>query len=61
MRAGNKIYKGLEIPYNAKIIKDKKGKECYLSGISGNDAILKYIETDKFLTVSYELIKDKLK
>lgn len=60
MRAGNKIYKGKEIPYYAKIIKDKNGKECYLSGISGNDATLKYIETGKFLTVPYELIKYKL-
>ena len=60
MKAGNKIYKGVQIPYNAKIIKDKNGKECYLSGINGNDVYIKYIDTQKIITVNYELIKDKL-
>ena len=60
MKAGNKIYKGLEIPYNAKIIVDKQGKECYAIGINQNDVYIKYIDTQKIITVNYELIKDKL-
>ena len=60
MRAGSKLYKNIEIPYNAKIIVDKQQRECYPIGINGNDVYIKYIDTQKIITVNYELIKDKL-
>lgn len=60
-RAGNYIYKGLEIPINAKIITDKKGRECYLFGIEGNIANLKYIDNSEILNINYNLICKLLK
>jgi hypothetical protein len=65
-KAGNMLYKGHEIPINAKIIKDKNGEECYLSGIVFKEdlwfATLCYFQkkTDNYLTVLYSKVNPYL-
>ena len=56
-RAGSKIYKGVEIPEKAKIIIDKKGEECYVTGVE-LDCENKWIATVRyFLRKENEFMK----
>jgi hypothetical protein len=61
-RAGNHMHKGFEIPINAKLITDKNGEECYLSGVFIKEevwfaSLCYYARTEnKFYTVLYDRI-----
>lgn len=44
MRCGTKIHKGKEIPHAAQVT-THQGRECYLSGIEGNENIVRYLDT----------------
>ena len=61
-RAGNKIYKGFEIPQNVKIITDKNGEECYLSGTFIKEGVWFSVvcyfmrDTNKYYTVLHDRI-----
>lgn len=61
-RAGNHMYKGFEIPQNAKMIIDKNGEECYLSGTFIKEGVwfatVCYFmrETNKYYTVLHDRI-----
>ena len=54
MKAGNKMYKGVEIPFNAKVQTNKVGKEFYVSGVETNKVIMRYIESGELVEVSYQ-------
>jgi hypothetical protein len=38
-KAGNMLYKGYEIPQQAKLFTDKFGEECYLAGVQIKDGV----------------------
>ncbi len=60
-RAGSHIYKGVEMPINAKLFTIKSGQECYLSGSSYENgkwlARVFVFELDKLIQVDYDKIK----
>ena len=64
MKAGNRLYKGVEIPFNAKVCIDKNGTEFYVSGTNNDNGIwnciIKYILTGEIKLVSYNLIEKYL-
>lgn len=64
-RAGiQRIENGLEIPTGAIEFLSKKGRKCYLSGITNLGhkyvASVRYIDDGSFVEVDYERIKDKI-
>ena len=50
------------IPQNVKIYKSKSDREFYVSGLDylENKYIVKYIDTEEFKEISYEIIKKYL-
>lgn len=43
MRCGNRIYKGHEIPFNAKVHTSPQGLDFYISGFNEADCWIRYI------------------
>jgi hypothetical protein len=48
MKCGNKLYKGKEVPINAKI-EEHQGRECYLSGLDYEFKYVKFIDTGEII------------
>jgi len=67
MRPGNKIYKGVEIPANAKPFLTKTGRECYYVGrfIDEEDrsekAFVRFLDTMEVRVVDWLLINKYVK
>lgn len=63
-RAGSYIYKGVEVPINAKLFTIKSGQECYMAGLKVEG--IKYIarifvfELQKSIEVDYDKIEKYL-
>lgn len=51
-RCGSRIYKGIEIPETARIMKSKSDREFYISAILETKCIVRYIDTGLFTEVS---------
>ena len=60
MRAGSKIYKGVEVPINAVINTNKVGREFYISGLCYNTAFCRYIDTGEIIEVKSNLVSKYL-
>jgi hypothetical protein len=60
MRAGSKIYKGLEVPITAPMHINKQGREFYISGICYNTAFCRYIDTGEIIEVKSNLVSKYL-
>jgi hypothetical protein len=62
MRCGFREYKGKMIPQNVTIYKSKSDREFYVSGFNyiENKFIVKYIDTEEFKEINYEIIKKYL-
>lgn len=62
LRAGiQRIENGIEIPFGAIEFLSKSGRKCYLSGICGDVATVRYIDDGAFVEVSYLKIVNLLK
>lgn len=63
-KAGSKMYKGVEIPINAKIFTIESGHECYLTGLHISDhvtfALVYVIDKKIIINVDYNKIKKYL-
>jgi hypothetical protein len=60
MRAGSKIYKGLEVPIHAVINTNKVWREFYISGICYNTAFCRYIDTGEIIEINSSLVSKYL-
>ena len=60
MRAGSKMYKGLEVPINAVINTNKVGREFYISGICYNTAFCRYIDSGEIIEIKSSLVSKYL-
>lgn len=52
VRCGSKIYKGIEIPETARILKSKSDREFYISAILETKCLVRYIDTGLFTEVN---------
>jgi hypothetical protein len=61
MRAGSKIINGLEVPENAKIQKDKHGREFYVFRIYQSNSIfyidIKYLDNGELYKNKFEILQ----
>ena len=64
MKAGVRNYNGVLVPEHAKICQDKNSDEFYVSCIKNDSGIwvatIKYILTDTFKNVSFNIIEKDL-
>jgi hypothetical protein len=60
MRAGSKIYKGIEVPISAPIHINKQGREFYISGLCYNTAFCRYIDSGEVLEINSNLVSKYL-
>ena len=60
MRAGSKIYKGIEVPISAPIHINKQGREFYISGLCYNTAFCRYIDTGEIIEINSNLVSKYL-
>jgi len=60
MRAGSKMYKGLEVPISAPIHINKQGREFYISGLCYNTAFCRYIDTGEIIEIKSNLVSKYL-
>jgi hypothetical protein len=56
MRSGTKLHNGKEIPKNAKVFKSKAGLDCYIVGVDGDMATVKYIDTEEYKQIEFKII-----
>ena len=56
MRAGSKMYKGVEVPTSATIHINKQGREFYISGLCYNTAFCRYIDTGEIIEINSSLV-----
>ena len=67
MRAGNKMYKGIEIPASAKPFVTKTGRECYYTGrfvdeeTGAEKAKVRFLDTMEVRVVDWLLINKYIK
>ena len=67
MRPGNILYKGIEIPANARIFKTKTGRECYYVGrfidedTRAEKAYVRFLDTMEIRAVDWLLINKYIK
>ena len=60
MRAGSKIYKGVEVPISAPIYINKQGREFYISGLCYNTAFCRYIDSGEIIEIKNSLVSKYL-
>jgi hypothetical protein len=60
MRAGSKIYKGIEVPISAPIHINKQGREFYISGLCYNTALIRYIDSGEVIEIKSSLVSKYL-
>lgn len=60
MRAGAKMYKGVEVPINALMHINKQGREFYISGLCYNTAFCRYIDTGEIIEINSSLVSKYL-
>lgn len=60
MRAGSKMYRGIEVPINAVINTNKVGREFYISGLCYNTAFCRYIDSGEVLEINSSLVSKYL-
>jgi hypothetical protein len=60
LRAGMRWHGTKQVPEFVKIIKDKHGRECYLSGTFKENGVwfqqIKYIDNDEFYTGRFDVL-----
>lgn len=59
-RCGSRIYKGIEIPSTARILKSKSDREFYISAILIDKCIVRYIDTGLFTEVNLTVMSKYL-
>lgn len=57
MKCGNKLYKSIEIPLNAKIETAPSGREYYVCGLCPEGVNIKYLDNNEYKTISNEKYK----
>jgi len=55
LRCGSRLHNGFEVPENVTVFTTPKGRDAYISARNDNVAVLRYVGTDEFIEVKWDV------